>query len=163
MKRIKLMLIICGFMIFPLFVNANSIENIDMNILISDNGDAKVTEKWTVDTSDSTEIYKPYYNMGNSEITNFSVTMDDINFQTLDSWNISASFNDKKYKAGINDVSEGVELCFGISEYGHHTYTMSYNITKFVKSYKKILFLISKIFFYVFITIFIFNNFNHKR
>lgn len=36
----------------------------------------------------------------------------------------------KNNKYGINYVSQGLELCWGISEYGNKTYTISYAFRK---------------------------------
>ena len=115
-------------------VSANSINRISMDIFVDSNGNANVTETWNCYSNQSTEIYHPYYNLGNSEITNLSVSMDSTQFETLSSWDTSGSFDEKAYKAGINRVSNGVELCWGISEYGTNIYTVNYTITNFVSN-----------------------------
>ena len=115
-------------------VSANSIKRISMDIFVDSNGNANVTETWNCYSNQSTEIYHPYYNLGNSEITNLSVSMDSTQFEALSSWDTSASFDEKAYKAGINRVSNGVELCWGISEYGTNIYTVNYTITNFVSN-----------------------------
>ena len=115
-------------------VSANSINRISMDIFVDSNGNANVTETWNCYSNQSTEIYHPYYNLENSEITNLSVSMDSTQFETLSSWDTSASFDEKAYKAGINRVSNGVELCWGISEYGTNIYTVNYTIINFVSN-----------------------------
>lgn len=120
-------------LMFTPIVNANSINSITMDIYIDGSGDAQVTEVWKCTTSQGTESYHPYYNLGESEITNLQVKDEDgITYQSLSYWNVNGSFNNKKYKCGINQISEGVELCWGISEYGSKTYTVSYEISNFV-------------------------------
>ena len=111
---------------------ANSIESISMNILIDAFGNAHVAEKWKCTAHSGTEIYHPYYNLGNSKITNLSVTDETKKYETRSSWNVSGDFDDKAYKCGINRIEDGVELCWGISEYGENTYTVSYIIKDFV-------------------------------
>lgn len=113
-------------------VKANSINNISMDIYVNSNGDATISEVWDCDATQGTEIYHPYYNLGNSTIKNLSVSETNKTYQTLSSWSTSSSLENKAYKCGINKVSNGVELCWGISEYGSHTYTVKYNITDFV-------------------------------
>ena len=115
-------------------VSANSINRISMDIFVDSNGNANVTETWNCYSNQSTEIYHPYYTLGNSEITNLSVSMNSTQFETLSSWDTSGSFDEKAYKAGINRVSNGVELCWGISEYGTNTYRVNYTITNFVSN-----------------------------
>ena len=113
-------------------VYANDIKKITMDIYVDNNGYAHVTEEWTATLSSGTEGYKPYYNLGNSEITNYKVSLNNTYYQTLSYWDIDASFQEKSYKAGINPIDNGYELCFGISEYGTNTYKMEYTITNFV-------------------------------
>ena len=116
----------------PLFVKANSINNIRMDIYIDASGTAHVTEVWDAKLNEGTEGYKPYYNLGESTISNFQVKMGNKEFTYNDNWNTSDSFEEKSYHNGINYLSDGVELCFGISSYGQNTYTLSYDISNFV-------------------------------
>ena len=104
--------------IFPLIVNANDISSIDMDIYLDEDGTAHVTETWSADLDQGTEGYKPYYNIGNAEITNFKVSENGREYTYDDSWDTDASFDEKAYKNGINYLSNGFELCWGISEYG---------------------------------------------
>lgn len=113
-------------------VYANDIKSINMDIFIDNNGNANITEVWQADLDSGTEGYKPYYNLGNSTIENYQVSLGSNQFQTLSYWDVDASFSEKSYKAGINEVNNGYELCFGISKYGNNTYTLNYTITNFV-------------------------------
>lgn len=126
------------YVIFSLgkIVDANSIRSIDMDIYIDNDGDANVTETWRVSANSGTEMYHPYYNLGTSAIENLSVSLDSTQYTTLSSWNTSGSLSSKAYKAGINRISNGVELCWGISEYGSNTYTVKYTISNFVVGLK---------------------------
>lgn len=131
MKKIILSLFL--IFSFTLNVNADSIKNINMDIYIDSNGNANITEIWKVNINNGTEGYKPYYNLGNSEIKNFTVTDDKNNlYKFKDNWDPYDSFTEKTYKNGINELYNGVELCWGISKYGNRTYTLKYEITNFV-------------------------------
>lgn len=136
MKKIlrTIMMFLFAFLLFSLFktVNANTIKKISMDIAIDDNGTATVTEVWDCRTDEGTEVYHPYYNLGNSQITMLSVTDGSTQYTKLDSWNTSGTLSSKANKFGINKISNGVELCWGISSYGTHTYTVKYQITNFV-------------------------------
>lgn len=136
MKKIlrTFMLFIFVFIVFSLFkvVNANTISRISMDIAIDDNGTATVTEVWNCTTNQGTEVYHPYYNLGNSQITMLSVTDGSTQYTKLNSWNTSGTLSSKANKFGINRISNGVELCWGISSYGTHAYTVKYQITNFV-------------------------------
>lgn len=113
-------------------VEANSISKISMDIYIEKNGDATITEVWTCNNNQGTEAYHPYYNLGKSQIKNLTVSENGRQYQTLNSWNTSGSLSTKAYKCGINEISNGVEICWGISQYGAHNYTVKYTITNFI-------------------------------
>lgn len=113
-------------------VQANSISSISMDIYIDSNGDAKVTETWNCNVDEGTEVYHPYYNLGNSKITNLNVSDNSKNYTQLSSWNTSGSLSSKAYKCGINEINNGIELCWGISNYGRNTYKVTYNISNFI-------------------------------
>ena len=136
MKKIVKLFVIFIFSFFVLsigkYAQANSIDKISMDIYIEENGDAKVTETWKCYTNQGTEVYHPYFNLGNSQIQNLEVREGSKKYDTLDRWNTSASFETKAYKCGINKVSNGVELCWGMSSTGNHVYTVEYEITNFV-------------------------------
>ena len=134
-KFLKLTMIIVFFMLMlgiKSTVQANSISSITMDIYVDKNGNAEVTEKWTCSTNQGTESYHPYYNLGNSKITNLRVSDQTKSYTTLSSWNTSGTLDSKAYKCGINKISNGVELCWGISKYGSNVYTVKYNISNFV-------------------------------
>lgn len=128
-------LILFTFFLFIPQVKANSIKNIDMDVFVEKNGDASVTETWKTTSNEGTEIYRGYATKSYS-ISNFTVS-DDLgrNYEFLSDWDISGSFNDKAYKNGINYTDDGIELCWGISQYGNRTYTLKYNISNLVKQY----------------------------
>ena len=134
-KYLKIFLMAIFFILIiniKTIVHANSISSIDMDIFIDNYGNANVTETWQCNTSQGTEAYHPYYNLGNSTITNLTVSDKTKTYTSLNSWNTSGSFDGKAYKCGINKISNGVELCWGISKYGSNTYTVKYTITNFV-------------------------------
>lgn len=134
-KKLKIFFIsLFAFFLFSLAntVQANSINKISMDIFIDDSGDAHITEVWNCNTNKGTEVYHPYYNLGNSAIKDLSVYDNGIKYTTLSSWNTSGTLESKANKCGINRISNGIELCWGISKYGSHTYTVKYTITNFV-------------------------------
>ena len=119
--------------LIPLYgVNANTVSSINMDIYLDKDGNANVTETWVASVTAGTEGYHPYYNLGEAKITNFNVSMDGQEFETVD-WDVDRSFSDKAYKAGIYYAGDGeYDLCYGISEYGAHTYVLKYKIEGFV-------------------------------
>lgn len=129
MKKILFTLVL---FLVPSIILANEISNIDINIYVDNNGTAHVTEEWTTNLIQGTEGYKPYYNLGESKISNFKVSINGKEYTYNSDYDINASFNEKKYKNGFHYIDNGVELCFGITKYGKNTYTLSYDISNFV-------------------------------
>ena len=141
MKKINKLLIVSLFTILLILIlqtqsNANTINKIDMDVYIDNNGNASITEVWDSSLTQGTEGYRSYTELGNSTISNFSVSDDSgRTYETTSYWRTSASFDEKAYKCGINYISNGVELCWGISEYGSRKYTLKYDISNFVTQY----------------------------
>lgn len=76
-------------------VKANSINSISMDIYIDKNGDANITETWKCYSDSGTEVYHPYYNLGNSQIINLSVKEGSDYYSTISNWDTSADFQIK--------------------------------------------------------------------
>ena len=134
MKKLSYLLVFFLSIFLNTLVYANDIDSITMDIYVDNEGNAHIIEKWIATLDSGTEGYKSYYNLGQSDIKDFKVYLNNKEFTTLNYWDINASFSSKKYKAGLNPVNDGYELCFGISEYGKNTYTMNYTITNFVST-----------------------------
>lgn len=114
-------------------VNAESIKEITMDIYVDNEGNAKIQEIWKGKFDKNTELYHPYFNLGNSKITMDSVYDDLGNTYTInDNWNIKASFASKAKRFGIYKDGSEVDICWGITEYGNRTYTVNYNISNFI-------------------------------
>ena len=133
MKKINYLIVTILSCLFISNVNAETINSINMDIFIEDNGDAKVTELWDANPTEKTEYYHAYYNIGNSEITDLKVK-DETREYTMKNWDINESMSEKSYHYGYNYTNDGVELCFGKSSYKNHIYTMEYTITNFVSN-----------------------------
>lgn len=131
-RIVCILIIMVLFILLPKQVQANSISSIEMDIYIDKNGDANITEIWKCNATQGTEVYHPYYNLGKSKITNLTVKDGNTEYTTLNYWNTSGTINSKANKCGLNYISDGIEICWGISSYGSHTYTVNYTITNFV-------------------------------
>lgn len=127
-KKLLLFMII---LFAPIWVYADHIYNIDMDIYLEEDGTANITEVWDVQADSGSEWYKQLYNLGTEELSNFRVSMDGHDLQ-YKSWNVDESLSAKSGYYGINYVSEGLELCFGKGDMNRHKFTLNYTLSNFI-------------------------------
>ena len=133
MKINKIIVFILVSFLFICKVSAESIDEINLNIYIDDNGNAHIKEIWKGNFDKNTELYHPFFNLGNSNITMESVSDDlDNNYEINNNWNIHSTFNEKAKRFGIYRDGDEVDICWGITEYGERTYTVDYSISNFI-------------------------------
>lgn len=113
----------------------NHVTSIDIEVVIKEDGSAVITQYWTGDFHEGTENYLPI-RTGDIDISGFEVSDENGPYTLISDWDIDANFKEKAGKCGIVETDDGVELCFGITEYGHKEYTFSYVVTDFIKSYR---------------------------
>lgn len=97
-------------------------------------GSAVITEQWDIDASRGTEMYLTRSNLGDIEIKGFSVIGDGTVFINEGEWDVDRGIGEKAGRCGIVHKNDGVELCWGLGSYGHHSFTASYTMTNAVKS-----------------------------
>lgn len=132
MKNLKLFIILLLIIIFPTNVfAANEIDNIAIDVYLEQDGTASITETWKVDGQDGSEWYKVMNDLGNMQLSNFTVSMDGQPL-TYKKWNINESLSEKAGYYGINYTSNGLELCFGKYDYKAHTFVLKYQLSNFV-------------------------------
>ena len=125
--------LITVFACLPVFAR-NHVDKMDIDVTIHDNGSASITQRWVGTFDEGTEVYLPIEDKSLS-VRNLKVWKGSREYLEADGWNVDWSFDQKKWRSGINRTAKGVELCFGISEYGESIYTFSYDIDPLVKSY----------------------------
>ena len=130
MKKI-LFFIVCFFSSLTISLAANNIYSIDIKVYVDETGNAKIEEVWDVKGEDGSEWYKVLGNLGNSQLSNFTVSMDgrDLTYKT---WDVDGSLREKRGYYGINYGSNGKELCFGKFDYKRHKFTLNYELSNFV-------------------------------
>ena len=135
-NRISKYVILAIIMLFSINVKADSINEIEMKVYLDNNGNAIVEEVWDASITKGTEGYRPFSKLDNITITDFTVTDDTgVTYESLEKWNVNASFTEKSYKSGINYTNNGLELCWGISNYGNKKYILKYKINNLVTQY----------------------------
>ena len=128
-KRIAVFFIM--MFIMPISALADTIYSVTMDINILEDGTANVKEIWDVKADSGSEWYKTMYELNNSELTNYKVTMDGKELSYKD-WNVNETLSEKSGYYGINYASNGIELCFGKNDYKRHTFVISYTLSNYV-------------------------------
>lgn len=122
--------------IVPIKAYDDILNEININVNILEDGSAQFIEKWVTEVGSGTENYKVFNNMGDSQITDFTVDDEDgHHFTNIGSWIVDKTRQQKEYKCGIIKRSNSYELCWGVGEYGHREYTLHYTISNFVQQY----------------------------
>lgn len=114
---------------------ANQVSEMEIDVMLQPDGSARITQVWTTDTYEGTEFYIVCRDSGYLRITDFSVADEKGAYTFTDDWNVGASFEEKVGKCGFVETDEGVELCWGISEYGEKCYMVEYVLHNLVGSY----------------------------
>ena len=126
---------LCAVILSPVTLSANQVPEMKIDVALRSDGSACITQTWTADTDEGTEFYLACHDSGYLAITDFSVADDYGPYTFVEDWDVDASFEEKAHKCGILQTDEGVELCWGISEYGRHQYVIKYVLHDLVGSY----------------------------
>lgn len=116
------------------FAYSPEIRDIDVNVCLYPDGSAVVRECWDVTAAGITEWYLVKDNLGDIEISNFTVFVDGQELYNEGRWNVDRSREQKAGRCGIVKKNNGVELCWGCGEYGPHKYEARYTMSNVVKS-----------------------------
>lgn len=127
---VPLIFIICSGSVLAI----NNVSEIDIDVTVRNDGSAYIVQNWRGEFGEGTENYIPI-NTDGIDISDFKVSDKNGTYTLTDGWNVDASFEEKARKCGINETADGVELCFGISEYGENRYAIEYVVKDFIKSY----------------------------
>ena len=116
-------------------VAQNQVHDVDISVELTTDGSAWIREVWDMTLSRGTEVYLGRENLGDIKILDLSVADETgERYETDRYWDTDRSFERKKGHCGLNSISGGYEICWGIGEYGHRTYTVTYRLTNLVKS-----------------------------
>lgn len=121
--------------VLPSYADEARVRDIDIEATVRDDGAIDIVERWDVTVTSGTEWYLVRNNLGEISIEDFKVN-DNVQgpLRNIGKWDVDASRQRKAGKCGINRTDSGVELCWGIGEYGDHIFTASYTMTNACKS-----------------------------
>ena len=135
----KIAVIIAAFLCAALLcapaLAASRVPEMELDVALRPDGSAHITQIWTTDADEGTEFYLGCRDSGYLTITDFSVSDQNGPYAYVEGWDVDAPFAEKANRCGILETGEGVELCWGVSEYGENRYTIEYVLHDLVGSY----------------------------
>jgi uncharacterized membrane protein YgcG len=132
MKRVLLLL--TALFLFFASASATDIRSVNTEVWLYRNGNALVYQRWDVNVTRGTEWYIPIENLGKRSIRDLRVFENDRRFEDDGrSWDSNRTLEQKKYRCGIVEKADGVELCWGQGDYGDHVYEILYIIDNLVQ------------------------------
>lgn len=139
-KKISVLLTVVFSLLLwmPTASAANRVPEMEIEVALCADGSARIREIWTTDTDSGTEFYLARHDSGYLSISDFAVSDQNGSYLFVENWDIDASFEKKANKCGIVETDKGVELCWGISEYGENRYIIEYVIHDLVGSYSDV-------------------------
>ena len=138
MKKVLATILAAIIIVFSvnIYAASDSIDSIEIKATLMDDGALMVTEVWKATPMTGTEFYIPKTNMRDIVITDYEVYDEVGPYETVNDWNVDASFDEKARKCGINETSDGIELCFGKSDLNKNkTYTLTYTMRNAAQSF----------------------------
>ena len=132
-------LILSVLLVLPVSVRPaaaqNQVHDVDITVELATDGSASIQEVWKMTLTRGTEVYLGRENLGDIKILDLTVSDDTgATYVTDRRWDTDRSFEKKRGHCGLNSISGGYEICWGIGEYGERTYTVNYTLSNLVKS-----------------------------
>lgn len=117
------------------FAASPAVRDIDIKVALDRSGTAHITEVWDVVVAEGTEWYLVRDNLGDIRVSGLSVHDESgLRYRNEGRWDVNRDIYAKAGKCGIIEKSNGCEICWGVGSYGHHVYTVSYQMSNAVKS-----------------------------
>lgn len=134
-KKIKILFFTLSLFLLSISpAYADEFNNLNIDVSIDKNGIASISETWDTYDEEGTEKYKPIENLKNIKIEDFKAERNGNKYSELSPWNIDSSFEEKANHYGINYTDKGIELCWGIGEYGKNQHKIEYKINPIIVS-----------------------------
>lgn len=128
--------VLCLFCCCTVSAQTLQTRDIDISVVLNDDGSADIREVWDVCFTEGTEWYLTRYNLGHSDIVGLSVSDETgLEYENTGSWDTGASMSAKAGKCGMVSTKGGYELCWGPGSYGDHTFTVKYRMTNAVQTF----------------------------
>ena len=134
MKKRWVLTVLLGLslvLFFPLRVKAddNTLSDLDVQVELKENGTGVFTEHRQMNMQEGTELYILIPEEEGLEVIDFQVE----GMTEVEEWNSDLSREEKAGTYGTSETTDGLELIWGIGDYGDNTYTVSYTLTNLVR------------------------------
>lgn len=107
----------------------NRLQDMRIEVELQEDGSAIVTEYRQMEMDEGTELYIVLDELQDSELLNFSVS----GFKEVEEWDSDASQAEKAGKYGVVETGSGLELIWGIGDYGENSYEVTYTLSNLVR------------------------------
>ena len=117
------------------FAYSPEIRNVNIKVLLHEDGSADFTEVWDVTVASGTEWYLVRNYLGDIEISNLKVSDEAGRDFITESgnWDVDRDIDGKAGRCGLHRTSDGYEICWGVGSFGPHIFTVSYSMSNCVK------------------------------
>lgn len=120
---------------FVILAPAAAGQDVDISVVLNDDGSAEICERWDLELSEGTEFYLVRENLGNIVISDLSVRDETgLVYVNEGSWNVNRTLSEKAGRCGISQKPTGCEICWGLGSYGRHTYYVSYSMSNVIEA-----------------------------
>lgn len=107
----------------------NQLQSMEIEVELQEDGSGVVTENRQMRMDDGTELYIVLDELQDSQLLDFSVS----GFEEVEEWDSDASQEEKAGKYGVIETGSGLELVWGIGEYGDNNYEVTYTLSNLVR------------------------------
>lgn len=107
----------------------NELSDIKIEVELQEDGSGIVTEFRQMNMDDGTELFIVLEEMQDSELLDFSVA----GFEEVTDWDSDDSREEKAGKYGVIETDDGLELVWGIGDYGTNEYEVTYTLSNLVR------------------------------
>ena len=136
LSALAALLLICSALLAGSAFASVKLQSVETTVLLNDDGSADITEVWSIDADEGTEMYLVKDNMDGSEISDLEVSDETgQTYVTESSWDVDRTLAQKAGRCGLVTGVDYYEVCWGLGSYGSHTYTVKYHVTKLVDAY----------------------------
>lgn len=117
----------------PVYANSNQLHRLDYEVELFEDGSGRIIETRNISIVEGTENFIELNGLTESDILDYEVYANGDLLEQNDNWDSGLSREEKSGQYGLIDVGSGIELVWGIGEYGEHTYEIHYTVDDMVR------------------------------